>query len=129
VHVHPRIAAHEVAVVRLAVLKLHQLRFGRRTKREKEFVSLSASSSAREESDLRRRRAVDSRAIDARLGRRARRVDTRGYARRASGSSRDETVGSTYHRVALGRLQQREGQHLARWWFWTAERGRSRCGG
>ena len=58
VHVHPRIAAHEVAVVRLAVLKLHQLRFGRRTRREKECVSLSASSSAREESDLRRRRAV-----------------------------------------------------------------------
>ena len=46
--------------------------------------------------------------------------------RRADGGSRDENVGSTYHWVALGRLQQREGQHLARWWFWTPVPCRSR---
>ena len=61
-----------------------------------------------------------------RLARRARRVGTpRRRETRGRGLAR-QNVGSTYHGVALGRLQQREGQHLARWWFWTAARGRSR---
>jgi hypothetical protein len=98
VHVHPRIAAHEVAVVRLAVLKLHQLREraerGTNEAKKKNEGRVSDESEEKkksEPSDLRRRGAVDSRAI-ARVSRGARAVSGhRGGARRAGGASRDKT--------------------------------------
>jgi hypothetical protein len=100
VHVHPRVAAHQVAVVRLAVLKLHQLRDGEDARgtneAKKKKTSASATRAKKEKkravrSDLRRRGAVDSRAI-ARVSRGARAVSGhRGGARRAGGGSRDKT--------------------------------------
>ena len=99
VHVHPRVAAHKVAVVRLAVLKLHQLRErdargtneAKKMDDERRGVSATRAKKKSEPSDLRRRGAVDSRAI-ARVSRGARAVSGhRGGARRAGGASRDKT--------------------------------------
>ena len=93
-HVHPRVAAHQVAVVRLAVLKPTSCANGTRGTNSGVVRMMAEGVSERERrksepSDLRRRGAVDRARSPASRAARAPCRDPR--ARRAGGASRDKT--------------------------------------
>eukprot|EP00982_Pelagococcus_subviridis_P010526 31006-Pelagococcus_subviridis.AAC.2 len=91
VDVHPRVARHEVAVVRLAVLELHELFFGEGRRGE---LGVIATGGARGDAGRGRDRAGLGERIE-------------------SGSRADERV-ATRHGVTLSRLEERQRQHRER---------------
>ena len=100
-HVHPRVAAHEMAVVRLAVLQLHQLRGS-----SGEGVRSSSEFCARGEGRSRGVRDISR----AGSGDGGVHVVTYCVTRSIDGGGRRA---ATHHGVALRGLEQRERQHLA----------------